>query len=143
MWLIDEIAEQHIRLAMERGELDDVPGAGKPLVLDDDRMIPEDLRAGYRLLKNAGYLPPEVESLREIRELQALLARVSDPREQGRRARRLRLLEARLAESRGRGLAMAVQRQYREQLLAAISGASNDPSLHEPARANSGGAACK
>jgi hypothetical protein len=120
MWLIDEIAEQHILQGMERGELDNLPGAGKPIVLDDDRMVPEALRAGYRLLKNAGYLPPELESLREIRDLEALLAHTVDPRDRDLRVRRLRLLEACLAEGRGRGLSPAVQQQYREQLLVSL-----------------------
>lgn len=44
-------------------------GAGKPLVLDDDRLVPEALRVAYRVLKNAGYVPPEVEQLKELREL--------------------------------------------------------------------------
>jgi hypothetical protein len=122
MWLIDELAEQQIRQAMDRGELDDLPGAGKPMTLDDDRMIPEELRAAYRLLRNAGHMPPELESLREIRDLQALLARVADPAERDGTARRLRLLEARLAEGRGQGLAAGVQSQYREKLLASLRG---------------------
>ena len=68
MWLIDQIAERHILQAMERGEFDDLPGTGRPLALEDDRLIPEHLRAGYRLLKNAGYLPPDVQALREVRD---------------------------------------------------------------------------
>jgi hypothetical protein len=35
------------------------PGSGEPLTLDDDSHVPAELRAGYRLLKNAGCLPPE------------------------------------------------------------------------------------
>jgi hypothetical protein len=126
MWLIDQIAEQHILRAIERGELDDLPGAGEPLRLDDDRLIPEHLRAGYRLLKNAGYLPPELETLREIRDAEALLARTEDRDEHDRTARRLRLLQTRLAEARGRGLGFVVERQYREQLLLALGGDPGD-----------------
>ena len=120
MWLIDDIAEQHILQAMERGELEDLPGTGKPVALGDNRMVPEELRAGYRLLKNAGYLPPELESLREVRNLQALLASITDPADRDKRLKRLRLLEARLAEGRGRGLSAAVQQQYREQMLVSL-----------------------
>jgi len=138
MWLIDEIAEQHILQAMERGELDDLPGAGKPIALDDDRMVPEELRAGYRLLKNAGYVPPEVETLREIREVEVLLSRILDPDERDRRVRRLRLLEIRLAEGRGRGISIGVQRQYREQLLASLAQAEADTPRNEPSRPDSG-----
>jgi len=62
MWLIDQIAEQHIAQAIERGELDGLPGAGEPISLDDDTWVAEELRAEYRLLKNAGFVPPEVAS---------------------------------------------------------------------------------
>jgi hypothetical protein len=122
MWLIDEIAEQHIRQAIDRGEFDDLPGSGKPVALDDDRLVPEELRAGYRLLKNAGYLPPELESLREIRSLRALLSEVRNSAERGRAIRRLRLLETRLAEGRGHGLAAGVREQYHRHLLASLGG---------------------
>jgi len=120
MWLIDQIAEQHIRDAIERGELDDLPGAGRPLELDDDRLIPEHLRAGYRLLKNAGYLPPELQALQEIRDVEALLQHVTDPGEQGQLTRRLRLLETRLEEVRGCGLAPGARTRYCEKLLDAL-----------------------
>ncbi|MCG6868581.1 MAG: DUF1992 domain-containing protein [Gammaproteobacteria bacterium] len=51
MWLIDQIAERHIAPAIEWGELDGLPGAGEPISLDDDTWVPEELRAGYRLLR--------------------------------------------------------------------------------------------
>lgn len=114
MWLIDKIAEQQILQALERGELDDLPGAGKPIELDDNRMVPEELRAGYRILKNSGYLPPELESRREVRSLQLVLAGITEPAERDKCLRRLRLLEARLAEGSGRQLSTAVHQQYRE-----------------------------
>jgi hypothetical protein len=120
MRLIDAIAERHIRSAIERGEFDDLAGAGKPLVLDDDRLIPEHLRAGYRLLKNAGYLPPELDALHEVREAEALLAQISEPDEYERKARHLRLLEARLHETRGQGLSAAVEAQYRDKLMLSL-----------------------
>jgi len=120
VWLIDEIAERHICQAIDRGELDNLPGTGKPITLDDDRMVPEELRAGYRLLKNAGYAPPEVEALREIRNLQALLARIVDAQTPDTGIRRLRLLEARLAECYGRGFSASAWQQYRDQLAASI-----------------------
>jgi hypothetical protein len=41
--------------------------ARAPLVLDDDAMVPEELRAAYRVLKNSGYVPAEVEALRDLR----------------------------------------------------------------------------
>ena len=71
--MFDAIAEKKIAEAIARGELDDLPGAGKPLELDDDANVPEELRVAYRILKNAGFVPPEVESLREIGQLERLV----------------------------------------------------------------------
>jgi hypothetical protein len=73
MLVLDLLAEQRIREAQERGEFDGLPGAGAPLALDDDALVPEELRAGYRLLRNAGFAPPEVEALREIAQMGQML----------------------------------------------------------------------
>lgn len=72
--MLDFIAEQRIAEAIAKGELEDLPGAGRPLELDDDALIPEELRLAYRILKNAGYVPAELEALKEIGELEALVA---------------------------------------------------------------------
>ncbi|TBL79621.1 DUF1992 domain-containing protein [Obesumbacterium proteus] len=77
MFLVDEWAERHISSALKRGELDNLSGEGKPLVLDDDSHVPADLRAGYRLLKNAGCLPPEIEQRKEAATLASLLRGLS------------------------------------------------------------------
>lgn len=61
MNLLDHIAKARIQEAIDRGELRGLPGEGQPLCLEDDSAIPEDLRAAYRLLKNAGFLPPELQ----------------------------------------------------------------------------------
>jgi hypothetical protein len=61
--MFELIAERKIAEAIARGELDDLPGAGRPLDLDDDAMIPEELRLAHRILKNAGYVPPELERI--------------------------------------------------------------------------------
>ncbi len=57
MTIFDTLAERHIQTALESGELQGLAGEGKPLTLDDDSHVPPELRVGYRLLKNAGYLP--------------------------------------------------------------------------------------
>jgi hypothetical protein len=44
-----------------------------PSELNDDALVPEELRAAYRLLKNAGFVPPELEPHREIRDIKQLL----------------------------------------------------------------------
>lgn len=100
MWLLDQWAERHIRDAQKKGEFDDLPGSGESLVLDDDSHIAPELRAGYRLLKNAGCLPPELEQRREAVELADLLkgVRQDDPRH-AELSRRLVLLELKLRQA--------------------------------------------
>lgn len=68
-----KIAENRIREAMERGEFNDLELKGKPLELKENPFVPEELRITYRMLKNAGYLPKEVELRKEIAELEAYL----------------------------------------------------------------------
>lgn len=100
MWLLDQWAERHIRDAQTKGEFDNLTGSGEPLVLDDDSHIPPELRAGYRLLKNAGCLPPELEQRKEAVELADLLKgiRKDDPRH-GELCRRLALVELKLRQA--------------------------------------------
>ena len=49
------IAEQKILKAMEEGDLNSPRWKNKPLPLDDDHLVPEDLKIAYKLLKNSGY----------------------------------------------------------------------------------------
>jgi hypothetical protein len=95
------IAERKIAEAIAAGELDDLPGTGKPLELEDDSHVPEDLRAAYRILKNAGYVPPEVQSLNQIAELEHLVNDVPQD-ERLRVLKKIALLRT-AAESRIRG----------------------------------------
>jgi hypothetical protein len=73
MDILAKIAEQRIREAMERGEFDNLPLHGKPLNLDDLTGVPEHLRMGYKILKNAGVLPEEMQLKKEIVSLKTLL----------------------------------------------------------------------
>ncbi|HED1419088.1 TPA: DUF1992 domain-containing protein [Kluyvera georgiana] len=100
MWLLDQWAERHITDALRRGEFDNLPGQGEPLVLDDDSAVPEELRSGYRLLKNAGCLPPELEQRKEAIALADILKgiRREDVRYQE-LSRRLTLLELKLQQA--------------------------------------------
>ncbi|MFU0889073.1 DUF1992 domain-containing protein [Kluyvera sichuanensis] len=100
MWLLDQWAERHITDAQRKGEFDNLPGQGEPLVLDDDSAVPEALRSGYRLLKNAGCLPPELEQRKQAVELADLLKgiRREDARYQE-LSRRLALMELKLQQA--------------------------------------------
>ena len=118
MGLLDLLAEQKIAAALEAGELDDLPGAGRPLDLYDDPLVPEDLRVAYRILRNAGFVPPELADRREAVELGALLATIDDDGERRRAAARLALLELRREAA---GAAARLPAAYRGALLAKLA----------------------
>ncbi|HEX8012205.1 MAG TPA: DnaJ family domain-containing protein [Casimicrobiaceae bacterium] len=99
---LDALAEARIEEAMAQGAFDDLPGAGHPLVLDDDRLVPEVLRAAYRILKNAGFVPPEVEARHERNTLIALITTLQSDEAKRRALTKLALLEARLEAGGGR-----------------------------------------
>ncbi len=77
----EKIVEQRIKEAMEKGEFDDLPGKGKPLPLEDDSHVPEDLRLAYKVLKNADCLPPELLEKKEILQMEDMLAKIPDEKE--------------------------------------------------------------
>ncbi len=81
MWIFTKIAERRIQEAMQNGEFDNLPGKGRPLKLDDDSHVPPELRMAYKILKNAGCLPPELEIKKEIIELKDLLETLEDEKE--------------------------------------------------------------
>ncbi len=89
---IDRAIEAIIREAMARGEFEDLPGKGKPIDLSDYFNTPEDLRLAYSIMKNAGVLPEEIESLKEIEALNGELEACTD---EGQRRRLKKKIEER------------------------------------------------
>ncbi len=117
MNFVDRIAEKMIAEAIARGELSDLPGQGAPLALDDDRLIPEELRMAYRILRNAGFVPPEVTALREISDLERQIEELPQGDLRARALRKLQLLRMRL-EAGGRfHAALGFASPYAERLL--------------------------
>jgi len=67
-----------IKNAIARGDFDDLPGRGEPLELQDSSMIPEEHRLAFRVLKEAGAVPPEVAGLQELARLREAIASATD-----------------------------------------------------------------
>jgi hypothetical protein len=88
----EKIIEERILQAQRRGEFENLPGSGKPLEIEDDRHIPEDLRLAYKILKNAGCIPPEIELKKEIHQTRDLLAAMEDTAQKYRTLTRLNYL---------------------------------------------------
>jgi len=125
MLLVDSLAEEHIRAAIRRGEFDDLPGLGRPLILEDDSAVPAELRVGYRILRNSGYLPPELALRKEISELESLLHRVEMDVEHHAIRRRLHLLQARLAMQGHDASQLLRELAYREKVIARLARCDN------------------
>lgn len=60
--------EEHIRRAIEEGKFDNLPGAGKPLRLDQDPFEDPEWRLAYHMLRSSGYRLPWIDERREIQE---------------------------------------------------------------------------
>jgi hypothetical protein len=81
MFSIQDIVEKKIGEALKKGEFDDLPGKGRPMDLQDDSHIPEDLRLAYKILKNGDCLPPEIEEKKQIQQMEDLLEGIKDEKE--------------------------------------------------------------
>jgi hypothetical protein len=115
--LFQRIAEQRILEAQRNGAFDDLPGKGKPLELDDLSWVPDDLRIGYHVLKNANVLPPEAELLKDIHTLEDLLKHVEDEGERRALAKSIQWKMIRLDMLKRRSIELDSVRQYSRKLV--------------------------
>jgi len=114
--VFSKIAEQRIREAITNGEFDNLENAGKPLCLDDDSWVPEDLRMAYRVLKNAGCLPPELELRNDIINLRDLIRTIDDDQKRIRKIRELNFKLMKLGEMRKIPVTLDNFPQYEEKI---------------------------
>ena len=101
--LLDDHIGQHLRTSEASGELKAAPSYGRPMATTEGwDQTPDEFRLPFKILKDAGVLPPEVEAMREITALQQALAATQDAAEQ-------RALQQRLADKR-QHLALRLER---------------------------------
>lgn len=86
---IRRIAEQKISEAVREGRLSVAGWRNRPLPSDNNSLVPEDLRLAYKILKNAGCVPPELELKREILKMEDLMAGLPDEKEKYRLMQRI------------------------------------------------------
>ncbi len=77
-----QIAEMKMREAIKNGELDNLPGKGKPLEIDNMSFIPAELRMAYRIIKNSGLVPVEVSLNKDMDNLKKKIEESKDETEQ-------------------------------------------------------------
>ena len=77
--LLEDDIGRALRESEASGELRAAPSFGKPMVMNDGyEQTPVELRMGFKILKDAGVVPPEVEVMREISALEAALKTCAD-----------------------------------------------------------------
>jgi len=117
MICFQKIAERRILEAIREGALDDLPGAGQPLELEDDSHVPEDLRVAYKILKNAGFVPEEVALRKEIVQAEDLLAGMEDTKAKYRQLKKLNFLIMKLNMLRKTHTGMEKTQHYEKKLI--------------------------
>lgn len=120
MDIFSKIAEEKIREAIERGELNGLPGAGKPLCLDEDDGVPEDRRMAYKILKNAGCIPPELEIKKEIEALRSAIKGTEDENERAEKLKELNYKLMKFSMMMKRPLNIEPFPEYEEKVLEKI-----------------------
>lgn len=115
---INNIAEQRIKEAIERGEFDNLEGAGKPLILEDLSNVPEESRMAYKILKNSGCVPGELADRKEAMTIIELLENCPDEQEAVKQMRRLRVLVMKMGTKRH--MALEQHDEYYQKILARL-----------------------
>ncbi|MCK5227900.1 MAG: DUF1992 domain-containing protein [Desulfobulbaceae bacterium] len=115
------IAERKISKAISEGTLQTDGWKNKPLPMEDDRLVPADLKMAYKILKNSGYLPPEIEAKKEIQRLEELISRTEDEHTRLRQMKKLNVLMIKYGLQRSGGGNIEAQEEYYKKVVERIS----------------------
>ncbi len=115
------IAEQRIAEAMRERDLNSPKWKNKPLPLEDDRFVPDDLKMAYKILKNSGYLPPEIEERKEVKKLEDLISRTNDEHERLKQMKKLNVLLMKVDARRSFSSNISSQHDYYRKVVERIS----------------------
>ncbi|MEE4137450.1 MAG: DnaJ family domain-containing protein [Desulforhopalus sp.] len=121
MNVLHQIAEQRIVEAMQERDLNSPKWQNRPLPLNDDHFVPDDLKMAYKILKNSGYLPPEIEARKEVQRLEELIAATEDAHERLRQMKKLNLLLIKIDASRTTPTSITTDHAYYRQVVERIS----------------------
>jgi len=115
------IAEQKIAQAMQEKDFNSPKWKNKPLPLDDDKFVPDDLKMAYKILKMSGYLPKEIEERKEIKKLEDLIACTEDEHERLRQMKKLNVLLMKMDERRDSPVNIPSQSEYYRKVVERIT----------------------
>ena len=112
-----KIVEERIRRAQKKGDFENLEGSGKPLALEDDGCVAEELRMSYKILKNADCLPPEVELKKEIEQTEELLSGMQDTAEKYRTLKKINFLIMKLNSISNKSIEFDMPQRYSAKLV--------------------------
>ena len=115
------IAERRIAQAIEDGTLRTDSWKNKPLPLDDDSFVPDDLKMAYKILKNSGFLPPEVETRKEIQKLEDLISQTEDEHQRLRQMKKLNVLLMKIDNQRSRPSSIEHDQDYYRRIVEKVT----------------------
>jgi hypothetical protein len=118
---IQLIAERKIRAALQEGRLQIESWRNRPLPMSNDTLVPAELRMAHKILKNAGYLPPEIETRKEIKQLEDLLATCKDEYTRVKQIKKLNYLILKLNTMKGDSGNIEGQEEYYRKIVERIS----------------------
>lgn len=81
---LERLIEAQIKRAMAEGQFDDLQGKGEPIDLKGYFETPEHLRICYSILKNADFVPEEMQLLKDLEALRAQLDACPDQEQRDR-----------------------------------------------------------
>lgn len=116
----ENLVEQRILAAQRKGEFENLPGSGAPIDFANDSHVPEDLRMAYKMLKNADFVPPEIEIKKQILNTEDLLGGMKDSREKYKVIKKLNYLIMKLNCLRDTAISLE-EPQYSGQILDRLS----------------------
>jgi hypothetical protein len=117
---LQQIAEQRIAKAIEDGTLKTDGWKNRPLPLDDDHFVPDDMKMAYKILKNSGYVPPEIETRKEIQKLEDLIVKTEDSHQRVKQMKKLDVLMRKIASQRSRPISIEHDDAYFRKIVEKI-----------------------
>ncbi|MBC2705082.1 DnaJ family domain-containing protein [Desulfobacula sp.] len=118
----EALVEERIKKAQKNGAFDNLDGTSKPLNFEDQH-VPQEFRLAHKILKNSGFLPPEVELTKKITQTERLLeAAMIDSPERLKIQKKLNYLFVKLNTMRGdRSCSSMMTDAYRNNIMKKIS----------------------
>ena len=121
----EKIVEERIRRAQKRGDFENLPGSGKPLIFQYGCFVPEELRLAYKILKNSDCIPPEIELKNQIKQTEDLLAGMEEMPEKYRLLKKLNFLIMKLNSMRETSVAHEMPQHYMGKLTERFENSKN------------------